>query len=99
MPTQLFAVCEIGTIGKIVCRVFLRRSAAENFTQGKSAHLFKIEERTAPGEYAPPTELFAAHSYEPGYKIHRFSEFHSDYEEAKRQAGEEGLVLLMVPED
>jgi hypothetical protein len=43
--------------------------------------------------------LFAAHSYEPGYKIHRFSGFHSDYEEAKRQAGEEGLVLLMVPEE
>lgn len=95
---KLFVVCEMGTFGKRASRVFLDRNTAERFIRAQSSHLFKVEECPAPNGYVSPQELFAAHVLDKDYGIHRFSGLRTSNDEAKHLAGEEGLVLMLLPE-
>lgn len=96
---SLFLVCEVGTSGKKALRAFLNRGSAQGFLDGKSHHLFRLEECAAPEGYAPPMEVYAAHTYDADYGIHRFTGLCRFSEEAARLAGHVGLVVTIIPEE
>lgn len=95
---KLYVVFETGPSGKRAQRVFLEQHKALEFLRVKNQHLWRLEEHNSPAGHTGAAEIFAAHAFDVGYNIHRFSGLYRSYDDAREKAGSDGLVVMLVPE-